>query len=104
MNDTLATLHQPTIPPDVQEFAVEKEASHYLNAAIELARRAFGSSAIHVSLGEDAEDERHHYIALDVDVSGKTVEELLTGQRIWSSGISRYCPSSHAVYFVLGWQ
>jgi hypothetical protein len=104
MNDTLVTLLQPAIPPEVREFAVEKEASHYLNAAIDLARRAFGSSAIHVSLGQDAEDERHHYIALDVDVSGSTTEELLGGQRIWSSEITRVCPSSQAVYFVLGWR
>ena len=104
MNDSLVTLSRPTIPPEVQEFAVEKGVGRYLNAVIDLARQAFPSSALGVSLGQDAEDERHRYIALDVEVSDQATEELLAGQRIWSAGISRVCPSRHAVYFVLGWR
>ncbi len=104
MNDSAVTLSEPTIPPEVQEFAVAKGVSGYLNKVIGLARQAFPSSALCVSLGQDAEDERHQYIALDVEVGGQATEELLAGQRIWSAGISRVCPSRHAVYFVLGWR
>jgi hypothetical protein len=57
-----------------------------------------------VSLGQDAEDETHQYIALDVEAGSQATEELLAGRRIWSAGISRVCPSRHAVYFVLGWR
>jgi hypothetical protein len=103
MNDSLVALACPTVPPDVQEFAVEKEVSRYLNAVIELAQQAFPSSALFVSLGQDAEDEAHRYIALDIE-GGQTAEELLAGQRTWSTGIGRVCPSRHAVYFVLGWR
>ncbi|MCI0376924.1 MAG: hypothetical protein L0215_04915 [Gemmataceae bacterium] len=104
MNDSLATLSLPVIPPEVQEFAVQKGVNRYLNAGIDLARQAFPSSALRVSLGQDAEDELHQYIALDAEVSGQATEELIAGQRIWSAGISRVCPSRHAVYFVLGWR
>lgn len=104
MNDSLATLSSPVIPPEVQEFAVEKGINRYLNAVIDLARQAFPSSALCVSLGQDAEDEMHQYIALDVYVSAQATEELLAGQRVWSTGISGVCPSRHAVYFVLGWR
>jgi hypothetical protein len=104
MNDSLDTLSWPAVPPEVQEFAVEKGARPYLNAVIELARQAFPSSALCVSLGQDAEDERHQYIALDVEAGGQAAEELLAGQRTWSAGLSRVCPSRHAVYFVLGWR
>jgi hypothetical protein len=104
MNDSSATLFRPAIPPDVQEFAAEKEVSRYLNAVIDLARQAFPSSDLCVSLGQDAEDESHRYIALDVEVGGPTAEELLAGQRVWSAGVGRVCPSRHAVYFVLGWR
>jgi hypothetical protein len=104
MNDSLATLSGPAVPPEVREFAAEKGALPYLNAVIELARQAFPSSALCVSLGQDAEDERHQYIALDVEVGGQAAEELLAGQRTWSAGLSRVCPSRHAVYFVLGWR
>ena len=104
MNDTLVSLSRPAIPPEVQEFAAEKGVSRYLNAVIDLARQAFPSSALCVSLGQDAEDEMHQYIALDVEVGGRATEELLAGQRIWSAGIRRVCPSPRAVYFVLGWR
>jgi hypothetical protein len=104
MNDSLATLSGLAIPPDVQEFAVAKGVGRYLSAVIDLARQAFPSSALCVSVGQDAEDERHQYIALDIEASGQATEELLAGQRIWSTGLSRVCPSRHAVYFVLGWR
>src|SRR5260370_41696054 len=104
MNDSLVTLSGPAVPPEVQEFAVAKGVSRYLNAVIDLARQAFPSSALCVSLGQDAEDERHQYIALDVEVGDQATEELLAGQRSWSAGLSRVCPSRHAVYFVLGWR
>jgi hypothetical protein len=104
MNESLATLSGPAIPSEVEEFATEKGVSPYLSAVIELARKAFPASALCVSLGQDAEDERHQYIALDVNVSGQATEELLAGQQIWSAGIGRLCPSRYAVYFVLGWR
>src|SRR5262249_25125988 len=68
MSDSLATLSRPAIPPEAQEFAAEKGVSRYLNAVIDLARQAFPSSALCVSLGQDAEDETHQYIAIDVEV------------------------------------
>lgn len=104
MNDKLATLPYPAVAPEVQDFALEKGISHYLSAVIDLARQAFPSSALCVSLGQDAEEETHQYIALDVEAGDRAIEELLTGQRIWSTGIGRVCPSRHAVYFVLGWR
>jgi hypothetical protein len=103
MNDTL-TLTDSAVPPEIQEFAAKKGVNRYLGAVIDLARQAFPSSALCVSLGQDAEDETHQYIALDVEVSGQTAEEVLAGQRIWSGGISRVCPSRQAIYFVLGWR
>jgi hypothetical protein len=94
----------PTIPAEVQTFAAENGVGRYLTPLIELARQAFPSAALEVSLEQDAEDETHQYIAVDVEVSGRQTEELLAGQRIWSVGISGVCPSRHAVYFVLGWR
>src|SRR5437660_9347024 len=78
--------------------------NRYLDPVIDLARQAFPSSGLCVSLAQDAEDERHQYIALDVEVGNRAAEELLAGQRVWSEGITRVCPSRHAVYFVLGWR
>jgi hypothetical protein len=104
MNDSSVHLSWPTLPSGVQEFANEKGVGRYLNAVIDLARQAFPSSALCVSLGQDAEDEGHRYIALDVEADGLATEDLLAGQRTWSAGLSRACPSPQAVYFVLGWR
>jgi hypothetical protein len=104
MNAVLMTSTRPAIPPEVHEFAAEKEIGRYLDAVTDLAGQAFPSSALVVSLGRDAEDEMHQYIALDVEVGDRTSDELIAGQRIWSAGVGRVCPSRLAVYFVLGWR
>jgi hypothetical protein len=104
MNDSVITSSSPAVPPEVHKFAAEKGVSRYVNAAIELARQAFPSSALYLTVGQDAEDEMHNYIAFDIEATGQTSEELLEGQQIWSAGLSRVCPSRHAVYFVLGWR
>jgi len=94
----------PAISPAVQGFATQKGVGRYLIQVIEVARQAFPSSALEVSLQRDAEDDTHQYIAIDVETSGRETEELLSGQRAWSAGVARVCPSQHAVYFVLGWR
>jgi hypothetical protein len=104
MNDSLLTLSRPAIPTEVETFAAEKGVSRYLHAVIDLARQAFPSCALSVLVGQDAEDVSHRYIALDVEAGGLTAEELLAGQRTWSAGLTRICPSRHAVHFVLGWR
>src|SRR5262245_31181585 len=104
MTGPTVALSPPTFPPEVLTFAAENGVGHYLTAVIDLARQAFPAAALQVSVGQDAEDESHRYIALDVDAGGKGAEELLAGQQTWSAGVSRICPSRHAVYFVLGWR
>jgi hypothetical protein len=104
MSAALATVPRPAVPPDVEAFAAERGIDQYLEAAIDLARQAFPSSALSVSLGQDAEDEAHRYIALDVETADLTADELLAGQTVWSAGLGRVCPSRSAVYFVLGWR
>jgi hypothetical protein len=104
MNGSLVTSSSPAIPSEVLQFAAAKGINSYLNGVIDLAGQAFPSSALCVSVGQDAEDEMHQYIAVDVEAGGRASEELLAGQRVWSAGLSRVCPSRHAVYFVLGWR
>jgi len=104
MNGALLSLPGPAIPLNVQEFADEKGIKDYLNPLIDLARQAFPKSPLSISLGQDAEDETHRYIAIDVEVPDTSTQDLLAGQRMWSAGVGRVCPSRHAVYFVLGWR
>ena len=63
MPDQAVALPFPVIPPEVLAFATERGVGRYLPAAISLVRQAFPSSTLVVSLGEDAEDQTHQYIA-----------------------------------------
>jgi hypothetical protein len=97
-------LPEQVLHADVQQFAIEKGVQAYVDAVIDLTRQAFPASSVEVLLGQDAEDETHRYIALEVDVSGLGTDELLQAQRTWSAGLLQICPSTHAVCFVLGWR
>jgi hypothetical protein len=94
----------PAVPPEVVAFAAQQGVTQYLPAVLDLTRRTFVSCPLIVSVGHDAEDDGHRYVALDVEVRGLNVEELLAAQKAWSAGIYSVCPSRFAVHFVLGWQ
>ena len=98
------SLSLPAIPLEVRTFAAEKGIAPHLPAVVELARRAFPSSPLLLTVGQDAEDESHRYIALDVEVGELAAEELLARQQVWSAGLLTACPARYAVYFVLGWR
>ncbi len=104
MNGPLLQLPKQAMLPAVQDFAVAKGINRYLSTVLELAQQAFPSSTLAVSLGQDAEDDSHQYIAIDIEAGSLTAEELLAGQRIWSTELAGICPSRLAVYFVLGWR
>lgn len=94
----------PAIPAEVHGFAADRGIAGYVSAVIDLARQAFPTSPIQVSLGQDAEDDDHQYVAIDVEVGPMAQEAILAGQHHWSATLGRVCPSRHAVYFVLGWR
>jgi len=89
---------------EIREYAESKVVEEYLDDVVNLARQAFPKSALYLSVGEDAESEDHRYIAIDVDSAGLSTEELLLGQRLWSSNLGRVCPSAKAIQFVLSWR
>jgi hypothetical protein len=104
MVNDLLTMPVPAVPPEVVAFAVQQGITQYLPAVLDLTRRTFVSCPLVVSVGHDAEDDSHRYVALDVEVRALNVEQLLAAQMAWSAGIFDVCPSRYAVHFVLGWQ
>lgn len=81
MSDSSPAVSSVSIPPTVHEFAAEKGAARYLDKVIDLARQAFPSRPLSVTLDEDAEAESHRYIAIDVEVADLAPEQMLAGQR-----------------------
>ena len=104
MNGSLAAIPRPAIPPEVRDFAVSQGVGNYLEPVIAVAQQAFPNARMFVSLGQDAEDDSHRYVAIDIDTSGYGSDELLAGQRAWSAGVARVCSSQAAIHFVLGWR
>jgi hypothetical protein len=104
MSPTTDSRNTGSIPRDVLELTNTRRIGEYLDQVLEVARQAFPSSRLRLSVGQDAEDESHRYVAIDVESSDRTVEELLAGQEAWALGLARVCPSHHAVHFVLGWR
>lgn len=94
----------PAVASNVSAFAAERGISEVLPAIVDMTRDVFADRSLTISLGRDADEEPHRYIALDVAVSDMEVDELLEAQRAWSAGLLARCTSPQAVYFVLGWQ
>lgn len=103
MNALLDAEFGLSVPVEVWEFAVGAGIDACLGPAVELARRAFPTAAVRVSLGQDAEDDTYRYVALDVASGRLNAEQLLAGQAVWSVGIGEACPPGRAGCFVLGW-
>jgi len=104
MSGSLATLPSQLLSSEVTVFACAKGVDGYLDRVIDLTRRNFPESAMWVSVEQDSEDDRHEYIALDVEVGLLNSEELFQAQRNWSAEIVQMCPSQFVVFFVLGWR
>jgi hypothetical protein len=104
MKSTMADISGLAFSKEVREFAAVSGIDKYLESVVDLAQQAFPGSEVSVSVGQDAEDQSHRYVALDVQVGELTTEELLASQHTWSSGLGKICPPRHAVAFVLGWR
>ncbi len=93
----------PVVPSDVYDFVFEKHLTS-LPEVLRFTRETFPSSQLTVCLGQDAEEESHRYVALDVEVAHLSAQELLTAQQAWSAGLGSVCPPGQATWFVLGWK
>jgi hypothetical protein len=89
----------PVIPPEVEQFAAVKGLNGYLNAVIDLAGRAFPSCGLSLTLGQDAEDETHRYIAIDVDAGAKRSKSCWPGSESGPRNSGAFAP--HAKPFIL---
>jgi hypothetical protein len=94
----------PSAPPEVVAFAAQQGVAQFLPSVVEFTRRVFRSCPLSISIGQDAEDETHRYVALDVNVTSLDPDQLMAAQLAWSANIFSVCPAPYTVHFVLGWQ
>jgi hypothetical protein len=90
-----------SIAPEVAAFAAEQGVTTYLPAVIEMTRRIFPNSPLHVWVSEDPEIANDRHLVLEVNVSGLVVEQLVAGQQSWTAEIFQHCPSTHVCVFRL---
>jgi hypothetical protein len=91
----------PSIPDDVRKFAEQVGAAPYLAAVTAMTRRIFPQGDLAVLLLEDAEIEDYLHVAFEADVTGWTVEQVVSAMRSWSNAIADHCPATHTPYFTL---
>ena len=102
MTPTAAVLPVPVAPPEVLDFAAEKGVTPYLPAVLALARRVFPTAPLTVHLEDDPEIEDFRHIAIDADINGLEVEQLVTAQNQFGEGLFQVCPLTHVLFFLLG--
>jgi hypothetical protein len=98
---TTAIASVSEVPQYIQAFAAERGASLYLPALLGLARRIFPEAAMSIRLEADPELENDRHIAIEVDASGLSVDEMLACQNQWDKEIFDHCPATHVCTYRL---
>jgi len=90
-------------PPEVLEFAAEKEVLPYLEPVLEVTRKAFPTAnQITAKVEEDHEIRDLRYIVLEVKLPRIVVDEAVASEWQWCRGLLACCPAPLAGAFVLG--
>ena len=89
------------VPAEVRAFAEEQGVTAYLPAVQEMTRRIFPGAPLRLLVEDDPEIANDSHIVIEVDVSGRTVAELVAAEDKWTSEIFQHCPATHVVVFRL---
>lgn len=89
------------MPPDVAAFAAERGLTPYLEPVIQLTDRVFPGRRREVFVEADMEIADLRWIAIGVDLTGLSVDEMLARENTWTKEIFSHCPSTHVCDFVL---
>ena len=89
------------VTPEVAAFAAERGLTPYLVPVLELTDRVFPGRRTAVFVEADMEIADLRYIAIGVDVTGLSLEQLRDTRNLWRDGLFACCPSTHVCDFVL---
>jgi len=100
-----ASITTPTTgpwPPDVLEFAVERQVANLLDPLRQALDRLFpAAQSIRVRLEEDPEIRDDRHIVFDVRISRADVPDFGKAKRRWHEELFRYCPAPLGCLFRL---
>jgi hypothetical protein len=98
-----ATAAMPEISMAVEEFVASEGASEFLIQVLEMTRQVFPNAPLSVLLDIDPEIPADRHARIEVDVSrSHSVASLLRLNELWTRGLLRVCPPTHASVFRLG--
>jgi len=89
------------VTPEVAAFAAKRGLTPYLVPVLQLTDRVFPGRLLEVRVEADPEIADLRYIAIGVDLTGLSVEQMVERQHTWTREIISYCPSTHVFDFVL---
>jgi hypothetical protein len=64
-----------------------------------MSREVFGGTPVGVRVERDAEVESEQHIVIEVDVTGWSVDDMLSARNRWSQEFCRTCPAENSVVF-----
>ena len=98
---TATPVELPLTPMDVLDFAAQNGLTSCLRPILTTTRDVFPGCLIALRLEQDAEIESEQHIVIEVDVSGWSVENMLSAWNQWSQEFCRVCPSENSIVFQL---
>lgn len=99
---TTPTVADWTWPTPVLAFAAEHGLTPYLEPVLEMTRRAFPGRPITAEMTADYEIPDERYVAVWVDVTGLTADQLGDQSDRWYSGLREICGRDREERFYLG--
>src|SRR5262245_61731858 len=99
----VATVSLPKILRVVEKFVASEGATKILVPVLEMTRQVFPIAPLSVLLDIDPEIPADRHVRIEVDVSRNlNVAAMLRLNELWTQGLLRVCPPTHAWIFRLG--
>lgn len=96
---TATPVELPLAPLDVLDFAAQNSLTSCLSPILTTTRDIFSGCSSALRLEQDAEIESEQHIVIEVDVTGRSVEEMFSARNRWGQEFCRVCPSESSVFF-----
>ena len=97
---TATPVELPSTPLDVLDFAAQNGLTPCVCPVLTSdSRDAFPGCLVALRLEQDAEIESEQHIAIEVDVTGWSVEEMFSARNRWGQEFCRACPAESTVFF-----
>jgi len=88
-----------SIPSDVSDVAARNDLTPAMHPLLAMTQEVFHECSMVLRVELDAENESEEHIVIEVDVTGRSVDDMLSAWNRWSEEFCRICPPENSVVF-----